>query len=158
MTRAELIHQMALMTDEELENCIQIYKDGGKPSKVDNTPQKPETFEAFLKMLPKEEFQAYKEGKYNWERAFQLAPWEDISNHLIDPNTYHMRDFYWNQDGEGEFMKSKDYPNLYDYSEDPNIPQGEIGWYLHSPEAESFRNEYDLDDSGIYPKYKKKVS
>lgn len=30
MTRAELIHQMALMTDKELENCIQIYKDGGK--------------------------------------------------------------------------------------------------------------------------------
>lgn len=36
MTRAELIHQMALMTDEELESCIQIYKDGGKSNeKVD---------------------------------------------------------------------------------------------------------------------------
>ena len=165
MTRAELIHQMALMTDEELENCIQIYKDGGKSNeKVDTvtqeskpTPQKPKTFEEFFKMLPDDEAQAFREGRYNWIRAFELAPWEEIVNHLIDPNTYHMHDFYWNSNGEGEFMKNKNYPHLYDYNEDPNEPQGEIGWYLHSPEAESFRNEYDLDDSGIYPKYKKKV-
>lgn len=36
MTRAELIHQMALMTDEELENCIQIYKDGGTTKQLDD--------------------------------------------------------------------------------------------------------------------------
>ena len=36
MTRAELIHQMALMTDAELEQCIQIYKNGGTTKQLDN--------------------------------------------------------------------------------------------------------------------------
>lgn len=166
MTRQELIHQMALMSDEELEKYIQIYKDGGKSDeKVDAVteeskpiPEKPKTFEEFFKMLPDDEAIAYIDGKYNWQRAYELAPWEDIVMHLQDPSKYHMHDFYWNLNGEGEFMKNKNYPHLYDYNEDPEQPQGEIGWYLHSPEAEQFRNEYELDDSGMYPKYKKRAS
>lgn len=141
---------------------IEQYLKGGKKEADAVTqeskpiPEKPKTFEEFFKMLPDNEAQEFREGKYNWVRAFELAPWEDIVNHLIDPNAHHMRDFYWNLKGEGEFMKNKNYPNLYDYSEDSNQPQGEIGWYLHSPEAEQFRREYELDDSGIYPKYKKR--
>ena len=55
-------------------------------------------------------------------------------------------------------MKRKDYPNLRDWDGgDPNKPGGEIGWYLYSPDAEEFRKEWFLDESGDFPQYIKRV-
>lgn len=159
MNRTEFMSKIALMDDAEFTGLISLYKNGGvtqdaPKSKIPDT--KPATWEEIAKLFPEDELN---DSTYNLKRAVELAPWDSIKAHLEDPNTHHLKDFYWNEAGDvGEFMKRKDYPHLRDWDGgDPSKPGGEIGWYLNSPDAEEFRKEWFLDESGDFPKYIKRV-
>lgn len=161
MNRTEFMSKIALMNDAEFTGLINLYKNGGTAQKTEDTPKskipdiKPATWEEIAKLFPEDELN---NSAYNLKRAVELAPWNEVKAHLEDPKTNHLRDFYWNEVGVGEFMKRKDYPNLRDWDGgDPNKPGGEIGWYLYSPDAEEFRKEWYLDESGDFPQYIKRI-
>lgn len=151
MDKKELINMILDMSDDQLSDVSNYILKAQEGVKMMAKP----TYEQFVRMLPEDEI---KDEKYNLKRAFELAPWEELYKHVTDPEKYHLRDFYWNENGEGEFMKRKDYDNLYVWDKgDSKNPGGEIGWYKESPDAEQFRKEYYLDESGEYPKYIKRT-
>ena len=105
----------------------------------------PPTFEQYYKSVPKGKNDT---TSYNLRRAYELAPKQDLERFISDKNA-HLNSVYENKNtGEYEFMKSKNHPTI----------QKELDWYnSNNPEAIKFRNQYKLDTTGDYYKYKQKL-
>ena len=71
---------------------------------------------------------------YNLRRAFELAPKEELAEFANNPDA-HLRTFYFNKEGVGEFMKSPNHPTV----------NKELDFYYSdTDDAKQFRNKYDL--------------
>ena len=128
--------------------------DDGKTSAGVVTPSNATTrpsFDDWYKTVPADRNDM---SNYNLRRAYELAPWdkleawrtapiEDLTN--IDEDKNPLRTYYKNQDGDYEFMVPKGHLSS----------RQELDWYRKSsnPDAERFREEYRLDDSGDFYKY-----
>ena len=83
---------------------------------------------------------------YNLRRAYELAPaeeleaWRTATPEELENGQKHLRSVYFNENGEGEFMKSKYHPTI----------QMELDEYEHN---EDFRKRYGIDTNGTYYKY-----
>lgn len=77
---------------------------------------------------------------YNLRRAFELAPKEELAEYANNPKA-HLKSFYFNEEGVGEFMKS---PNHKSVNKELDF------YYSDTDEAKEFRSKYDLiqDKSG----------
>ena len=111
-----------------------------------SNPQKPKkiirpSFEEWYKTVPKEKNDTI---NYNLRRAYELAPQKQLDRFVKDPDA-HLYTAYPNEQGDYEFLKSKNHPTL-------NM---ELDWY-YSPEADKFRENYILDMSGDFYKYVRK--
>nr|DAX09052.1 MAG TPA: hypothetical protein [Bacteriophage sp.] len=114
------------------------------------------TFESWYSIIPENKRDT---TNYNLRRAFELAPQEELIEFAKDPES-HLRTFYYNSDGVGEFMKSKNHPTLWmelEYYNNGNNVITENGKNIIVPvnkkEWEEFRKNYTLDTSGEYYKY-----
>lgn len=107
------------------------YKYGG-----DNKPK----FEDWYKTVPKE---LNDTTSYNLRRAYQLLPYNELETWR--KKNGHLRSVAPTNDGNYEFLKSKNHPTY----------KKEIEWY-NSSDGDSFRKEYILDESTEYPTYKKR--
>lgn len=133
----------------EWKPTIEIMQEGGK-----TVPKM--TFESWYSMIPENKRDT---TNYNLRRAFELAPQEELIKFAKDPES-HLRTFYYNSDGVGEFMKSKNHPTLWmelEYYNNGNNVITENGKNVIVPankkEWEDFRKNYTLDTSGEYYKY-----
>lgn len=83
---------------------------------------------------------------YNLRRAYELAPaeeleaWRTATPEELENGQKHLRSVYFNENGEGEFMKSKYHPTI----------QMELNEYEQN---EDFRKRYGIDTNGTYYKY-----
>ena len=83
---------------------------------------------------------------YNLRRAYELAPaeeleaWRTATPEELENGQKHLRSVYFNENGEGEFMKSKYHPTI----------QMELDEYEQN---EDFRKRYGIDTNGTYYKY-----
>ena len=83
---------------------------------------------------------------YNLRRAYELAPaeeleaWRTATPEELENGQKHLRSVYFNESGEGEFMKSKYHPTI----------QMELDEYEQN---EDFRKRYGIDTNGTYYKY-----
>ena len=114
------------------------------------------TFEQWFNKLPQNKKDT---TNYNLRRAYQLAPKDELDKFLQNPNS-HLRTFYYNSEGVGEFMKSKNHPTLWmelEYYNNGNKVLTKNGKNYIIPadkkEWEDFRNNYELDTTGDYYKY-----
>lgn len=114
------------------------------------------TFESWYNTIPENKKDT---TNYNLRRAFELAPQEELIKFVKDPES-HLRTFYYNSDGIGEFMKSKNHPTLWmelEYYNNGNNVINKNGKNIIVPadkkEWEEFRKNYTLDTSGEYYKY-----
>lgn len=122
---------------EDIVKNHQVFQQGGniKPS-----------FEEWYKTVPQDRNNI---ENYNLKRAYELAPWEELERwrtatpEQLKDDKYHLRTFYWNDKGEGEFVKKNGHPTLIK----------ELEAYFTNKD---FREKYDLDMSGDYFKYIKK--
>ena len=86
---------------------------------------------------------------YNLRRAYELAPQKELDDWVratpeeLAKGEKHLHSFYFNENGEGEFMKSKNHPTV----------DKELEEYRKNDE---FRIQYGLDTSGEYYKYVKR--
>lgn len=133
----------------EWKPTIEIMQEGGK-----TVPKM--TFESWYSIIPENKRDT---TNYNLRRAFELAPQEELIKFAKDPES-HLRTFYYNSDGVGEFMKSKNHPTLWmelEYYNNGNNVITENGKNIIVPankkEWEEFRKYYTLDTSGEYYKY-----
>lgn len=133
----------------EWKPTIEIMQEGGK-----TVPKM--TFESWYSMIPENKKDT---TNYNLRRAFELAPQEELIKFAKDPES-HLRTFYFNSDGIGEFMKSKNHPTLWmelEYYNNGNNVINKNGKNIIVPadkkEWEEFRKNYTLDTSGEYYKY-----
>ena len=115
------------------------YKKGGYRAKF-----QPGGFKEYYQSLPETKNDT---SSYNLRRAFELAPKEDLEKFATDPNA-HLKTFYFNDSGVGEFMKSPSHPTV----------NKELDFYYSDTDkAKEFRSKYDLiqDRSGYkyIPKY-----
>lgn len=128
---------------------IELFQEGGEVvPKI--------TFESWYNMIPENKKDT---TDYNLRRAFELAPQEELIKFAKDPES-HLRTFYYNSDGVGEFMKSKNHPTLWmelEYYNNGNNVINQNGKNVIVPadkkEWEEFRKKYTLDTSGEYYKY-----
>ena len=103
-------------------------------------------FEEWYKTVPQDRNNI---ENYNLKRAYELAPWEELERwrtatpEQLNDDKYHLKTFYWNDKGEGEFVKKNGHPTLIKELED----------YFTNKD---FREKYDLDMSGDYFKYVKR--
>lgn len=132
------------------------FQKGGEIDAVTGVDPKPNTFEQWFNKLPQNKRDT---TNYNLRRAYQLAPKEELDNFLQNPNS-HLKTFYYNSEGIGEFMKSKNHPTLWmelEYYNNGNKVLTKNGKNYIIPadkkEWEDFRNSYELDTSGDYYKY-----
>lgn len=124
-------------TTEDIVKNHQVFQKGGniKPS-----------FEEWYKTVPKDRNNV---ESYNLKRAYELAPWEELERwrtatpEQLNDDKYHLKTFYWNDKGEGEFVKKNGHPTLIK----------ELEYYFTNKD---FREKYNLDMSGDYFKYVKK--
>ena len=124
-------------TTEDIVKNHQVFQEGGniKPS-----------FEEWYKTVPKDRNNI---ENYNLKRAYELAPWEELERwrtatpEQLNDDKYHLKTFYWNDKGEGEFVKKNGHPTLIK----------ELEAYFTNKD---FREKYDLDMSGDYFKYIKR--
>lgn len=124
-------------TVEDIVKNHQVFQDGGniKPS-----------FEEWFKTIPEDRNNF---ENYNLKRAYELAPWEELERwrtatpEQLNNDKYHLKTFYWNDKGEGEFVKKSGHPTLIK----------ELEAYFTNKD---FREKYDLDMSGDYFKYIKR--
>ena len=102
------------------------------------------TYEEWLETVPKKKRNT---SNYNLRRAYELAPQEELD--AFAKGIGHLYSAYYNPDtDEYEFMKSKDHPTL----------KEELDWYnSNKPDAVAFRDEFYLDTSGDYYKYKRRA-
>lgn len=128
---------------------IELMQEGGK-----TVPKM--TFESWYGIIPENKRDT---TNYNLRRAFELASQEELIEFAKDPQS-HLRTFYYNSDGVGEFMKSKNHPTLWmelEYYNNGNNVITENGKNIIVPankkEWEEFRKNYTLDTSGEYYKY-----
>ena len=96
-------------------------------SKTD--PKKSQAFDRYYESLPVSKRDT---SEYNLRRAFDLAPQEELSEFANNPDA-HLRTFYFNEEGVGEFMKSPNHPTV----------NKELDFY-YSDEGADFRSKYDL--------------
>jgi|DEB0MinimDraft_6_1074348.scaffolds.fasta_scaffold112684_1 hypothetical protein len=101
------------------------------------------SFKEYYQSLPPEKRDT---SMYNLRRAFELAPKEELAEFANNPKA-HLRTFYFNKEGVGEFMKSPNHPTTYK----------ELDFY-YSDKGKEFRSKYDLvqDKSGYKYVPKKK--
>ena len=104
----------------------------------DNKPK----FDDWYRTVPKE---INDTTNYNLRRAYELLPYAELENWRKGKGKVHLRSVAPTQNGNYEFLKSKNHPTY----------KKEIEWY-NSPDGESFRKEYFLDESTKYPTYKKR--
>ena len=106
------------------------YRNGGYIAKYKGDP-----FKEYYQSLPPEKRDT---SMYNLRRAFELAPKEELAEFANNPKA-HLRTFYFNDEGIGEFMKSSNHPTV----------NKELDFY-YSDEGKEFRGKYDLvqDKSG----------
>lgn len=114
------------------------------------------TFETWYNSIPENKKDT---TNYNLRRAFELAPQKELIDFINNPDS-HLRTFYYNSEGIGEFMKSKNHPTLWmelEYYNNGNQVINKNGENIIVPankkEWENFRNNYDLDTTGEYYKY-----
>ena len=67
------------------------------------------SFKEYYQSLPPEKRDT---SMYNLRRAFELAPKEELAEFANNPKA-HLRTFYFNKEGVGEFMKSPNHPTTY---------------------------------------------
>lgn len=86
---------------------------------------------------------------YNLKRAYELEDWEQLEKwrnatpeQLKNDKSYHLRTFYMNEDGVGEFVKHRNHPTINE----------ELQFYF-GEDGKKFRDQYSLDTSGDYYKY-----
>lgn len=85
---------------------------------------------------------------YNLKRAYELEKWEQLEKwrtatpEQLKDNSYHLRTFYFNPEGVGEFVKHRDHPTI----------GGELQFYF-GDDGKEFRSKYSLDTTGEYYKY-----
>lgn len=113
--------------------------DDGTKKKRNGGKEKPK-FDDWYKTVPKE---INDTTSYNLRRAYELLPYDELETWRTRKG--HLRSVAPTENGDYEFLKSKNHPTY----------QKEIDWY-NSPDAASFREEYTLDDSTEYPKYRKR--
>lgn len=104
----------------------------------DNKPK----FDDWYRTVPKE---INDTTNYNLRRAYELLPYAELENWRNGKGKVHLRSVAPTKNGNYEFLKSKNHPTY----------KKEIEWY-NSPDGESFRKEYILDESIEYPTYKKR--
>lgn len=91
---------------------------------------------------------------YNLRRAYELAPaeeleaWRTATPEELEKGEKHLRSVYENENGEYEFMKSRNHPTL----------QMELDWYnSDDAEAVEFKRKYRIETEGSkYYKYVKR--
>lgn len=122
----------AKINPAQLRNLVKKAKRGDKLQKV--------SFEDWYNTVPKDRNDT---TSYNLRRAYEMAPrkelekWRTATTEQLKDNNYHLKTFYWNKSGVGEFMKSKHHPTI----------KEELNWY-NSNEAKDFRTKYKLYDDG----------
>lgn len=118
----------------KINNKTISFKQGGilKAQSGSNFP----SFEQFYKSIP------FKTDttNYNLRRAFELAPKWQLEAWKIDPEHNHLNTIYWNENGEGEFMKNPNHPTI----------DLELKDYNSKPE---FNSRYQLDTTKTPWKY-----
>lgn len=118
------------------------------------------TFEEYYSKLPEAKRDTI---NYNLRRAFELAPKKELDDFLLNPDA-HLKTIYFNSDGIGEFLKSKNHPTLWmelEYYNNGNdvITKKQDGKEYHfkvpanQEEWKDFKNRYDLDTTGTFYKY-----
>lgn len=129
----------AKINPAQLRTLVKKAKRGAKLQKV--------SFEDWYNTVPKDRNDT---TSYNLRRAYELAPreelekWRTATPEQLKDTTYHLKTFYWNDAGIGEFVKSKKHDTI----------QKEIDWY-YSDKAKDFRNKYTLfDDDSDYYQYR----
>lgn len=115
--------------------------DDGTRKKQYGGDDKPK-FNDWYKTVPKE---INDTTNYNLRRAYELLPYTELENWKKGKGKVHLRSVAQTENGNYEFLKSKNHPTY----------KKEIEWY-NSPDGESFRKEYFLDESTEYPTYKKR--
>lgn len=103
-------------------------------------------FDDWFKTIPKDRNDT---TLYNLRRAYELEEWEQLEKwrnatpeQLKNDNSYHLRTFYFNPEGIGEFVKHRNHPTI----------KGELDFYF-GDDGKDFREQYYLDTSGDYYKY-----
>ena len=115
--------------------------DDGTRKKQYGGDDKPK-FDDWYRTVPKE---INDTTNYNLRRAYELLPYTELENWRKGKGKVHLRSVAKTKNGNYEFLKSKNHPTY----------KKEIEWY-NSPDGESFRKEYVLDESTEYPTYKKR--
>ena len=108
--------------------------------RFENGGKKKMAYKDWYKLLPKEKQSTQ---SYNLERAYELASQNEVDAFASNPEA-HLRSFYMNEDGVGEFVKKADHDTI----------GKELDFYYgDSPESNQFRENYVLDTRGDYYKY-----
>ena len=116
----------------KLRTLVKKAKRGAKLQKV--------SFEDWYNTVPKDRNDT---TSYNLRRAYELAPrkelerWRTATPEQLKDTTYHLKTFYWNDAGIGEFVKSKNHSTV----------KEELNFY-NSDKAKDFRTKYRLFDDG----------
>lgn len=101
-------------------------------------------FEEYYKLVPKEKNDT---TNYNLRRAYELAPEDQLRNFITDKNAHLFSTYKDPKTGVYDFVKSKNHPTL----------KYELDWYnSNKKDAKQFRNEYQLDTTGLYYHYRPK--
>lgn len=122
----------AKINPAKLRTLVKKAKRGGKLQKV--------SFEDWYNTVPKDRNDT---TNYNLKRAYELADreelerWRTATPEQLKDDTYHLKTFYWNDDGIGEFVKSKNHLTINE----------ELNFY-NSDKAKDFRAKYKLFDDG----------
>ena len=97
--------------------------------------KKGDSFKEYYQSIPLEKRDT---SMYNLRRAFELAPKEQLAEFANNPDA-HLKTFYFNEEGVGEFMKSPNHPSV----------NKELDFY-YSDKGKEFRSKYKLiqDKSG----------
>lgn len=102
--------------------------------------EQPLSFEDWYKTVPEDRNDT---TNYRLRRAYELADkkdlekWRTATPEQLKDEEYHLKTFYWNKDGIGEFVKSKNHSTV----------NKELDWY-NSDDAKEFRKKYYLFDDG----------
>ena len=131
-TRMLVAKKGAKINPAQLRNLVKKAQRGTKLQKI--------SFEDWYNTVPKDRNDT---TSYNLRRAYELAPrkelerWRTATPEQLKDTTYHLKTFYWNDAGIGEFVKSKNHPTV----------KEEINFY-NSDKAKDFRAKYKLFDDG----------
>lgn len=131
-TRMLVARKGAKINPAQLRNLVKKAQRGAKLQKV--------SFEDWYNTVPKDRNDT---TSYNLRRAYELAPkdelekWRTATPVQLKDDNYHLKTFYWNKNGVGEFVKSKHHSTV----------KKELNWY-NSEDAKDFRSKYTLFDDG----------